>query len=96
MKVFKYPLKFDGTLQTIVLPQDSEILDVEFQGEELFIWVLIDEKCQILIKQRIQMLGTGWNYQHPIECMNHIKTIHKDGFVWHFFDVGMSTLEEGE
>jgi hypothetical protein len=88
--VYKYPLEFGREINELVLPVTSEILDIGFQqreyfGDDLFVWVLVDKNCKEKELFEIIMLGTGIETPINHNDLNHLKTVHKDGYVWHFF-----------
>lgn len=69
--------------QEIEMPQQSEILSVQFQGKNLCVWYGCDPS---LPKQKkvILIYGTG----HPINnfAIRYIFTVQNDGLVWHIFE----------
>jgi len=82
--VYKYPLKFIKQ-QVVTIPRDGKIVDIEFQGDDLFMWILHEPTpYNSTEKLGIGIFGTG----HVINpnTPNHIKTIHKGEFVWHIFE----------
>jgi len=83
-KIYKYPLKF-LEYQIVEIPMNGVIVDIEYQDDDIFMWVMFDTKLiDIKEKREIGICGTG---QSPDpSTQNYIKTLHKDGFVWHFFE----------
>lgn len=82
--IFKYPLDFTD-YQTIEIPMNGVIVDIEYQEDDIFAWVMFNHDIINHKEQRsISICGTG----HPVNPMtpDYIKSLHKDGFVWHFFE----------
>lgn len=83
--IYKYPLAIsDG--QAVLMPVSAEILSVQFQGEDLCIWALVDssEKKHARI---IRIIGKGNPF--PIgESLRFIGAVqHYNGrLVWHVFE----------
>ena len=89
-KIYKYPLNQGmGNIQKIKVPNNSTILDIEFQGDDLFVWILFDdEKDDQMCERKIVMYGTGIEIEGiDYDDLSHIKTIHDYGFVWHYFEI---------
>lgn len=85
--VYKYPLKhFSHRLDshTLELPNTAQIMDIAFQDGELFLWALIDTRHPEAAYEVI-VAGTGREIEVDIRGRLYSKTIHRDGFVWHFF-----------
>lgn len=81
--IYKYQLE-QKKVQTLSIPADAEILDIQRQFNEVWAWVRLDtDKPER--ERTIVIYGTG----HEIEPaqMKHLKTLQVDGFVWHFFEV---------
>ena len=79
--IYKYPVG-----EEIDLPCDHKVLKAEYQGTELFAWVLVDlesetEKYKFVIK------GTG----HPEGLFydegEYVDTVFEGPYVWHIFKV---------
>lgn len=79
--IFKYKLILDGS-QIIDMPP-GEILCVQLQKGDPFIWALVDEKAAH-VKREIEIFGTG--HDMPPVTRKYIGTFQQDGFVWHVFE----------
>lgn len=83
-RIFKYPLAITDS-QSLLLPIGAKFLSVQFQGELLCLWALVDPE-ERNYQQTIRIIGTG----HPItdsEYLQFIGTVQQfDGqLVWHIF-----------
>lgn len=83
-KIFKYDLEITD-MQTLGLPKKAQILTVQFQGDKLCLWALVNPENSI--EQRIFILvGTG----HIINAkdLSYIGTVqhHVGKLVWHVFE----------
>lgn len=78
-QILKYPV---GINDEIKIHQDAEILDMQFQGEQLCVWAIADIEKPEKTEQLIRM-GTGWNM--PSYAGDYISTIQNGRFVWHYF-----------
>lgn len=78
--IFKFPIELTDR-PTIVPAPILEILDVEFQGNNLYVWAEVDDGPSENFP--FYVIGTG----HPIpdEAVDHVGTVHKNGFVWHIY-----------
>lgn len=78
--IYKFPIRLTDE-PTIVQAPIVEIIDAEFQGDNLFVWAEVDDGPSENFP--FYVIGTG----HPIptEAADHIKTVHHQGFVWHIY-----------
>lgn len=83
MKIFKYPLLSVGA-QNLMLPKGAKILSVQFQGEALCVWALVDPDA-IPAPVMIWIIGTGDSLPLPSVEMEHLGTVQVGKFVWHIF-----------
>jgi hypothetical protein len=56
--IYKYPLTITDE-QILTLPSDPELLDVQFQGDVLTLWALVNPDSPTTEKLRIHIIGTG-------------------------------------
>ena len=79
-QIFKFPIALSAE-PTIVNSPIVEILDVEFQGDNLCVWVEVDDGPSEEFP--FYIVGTG----HPVpdEAVDHIGTVHRSGYVWHVY-----------
>jgi len=83
-KIWKFPFDVEDDL-SIAMPKNSEIVDVQVQGEQPCIWAICnsDESYE---KRRFVIVGTG----HPLGIIGkYIGTFQLLGgsFVGHLFEV---------
>lgn len=91
--VYKYPLEHFEKSRDLVelqLPSTAQVLDIAFQDGKLFLWALVDTKYPEMTYE-VVVAGTGREIEVDIRGRLYSKTIHRDGFVWHFF-VKMASL----
>lgn len=84
-KVYKYELDFEQKNKTTVfIPTDSKILKIGLQGDDLFLWALVDTLNEKVEEIKIEIYGTGWEIENA-EQLEHLMTYHQNGHVWHVF-----------
>ena len=84
--VFKYPINKISEIVTIAIPSTWAICDVNCQGDELFLWGMVDIHAP-LKDYRFIVYGTGHKID-DVENLFFLKTVHMpDGLVWHVFAV---------
>lgn len=83
MTIWKYPLRSDTC--GMRLPIDAEILCVQTQNEEPFLWVMLD-KDKPLIYRKVMVYETGHNI--PDTPQQYIGTfqLHNGSLVFHVFE----------
>jgi hypothetical protein len=83
--IFKYEIHITDAVSCIELPVNSKICDINNQGNEIFIWCLIDIHAE-WEKRYFKIIGTG----HQIKTCEHLhflKTVHMpNSLVWHIFE----------
>lgn len=84
--IYKYNLEITDR-QLIEMPINSEILSAKNQGDNLFIWVLVDNETDLKESCEIEIFGTGNPiYENEHTCRQFIETcIMPNGLVWHLF-----------
>ena len=86
-KIYKYPLDATSVEQTIQMPYDAEILDVQIQNGNLFLWAVVDPDKDNLMR-KFCIFGTGWTLPYRFSNrFKHLKTVQDGAFVWHVFEV---------
>jgi len=87
--IFKYQLAdiYDlGKIIEIEMPADCLGCDVNYQGNIVYMWALVDPDSP-LVKRRFVIHGTGWRIDNS-DDLRFIKTVHMpSGLVWHVFIV---------
>lgn len=81
-KIYKYPI--DEIKGTVKLPVGSNILDIEYQEGNLFLWALVDTLSKETEDVELEIYGTGWDIKKS-DQLKHLKTLHHRGLVWHVF-----------
>lgn len=80
-KVLKYPLILEDE-QHIDMPLGAEILTLQLQRDQPYVWALVDTKNHYRAKT-IYTVGTG----RPVpEDSFYIGTYQQGLFVWHVFE----------
>ena len=80
-RIWKFPIKVTDE-QHISIPKYPEFLSVQFQGDELCIWAVVEPENEKK-KHRIRVVGTG----HPLpEGCIYIGTVQDRPYVWHVFE----------
>ncbi len=86
--IHKYPLAVTD-FQEVILPVEAEILTVQSQGENPYMWVLVDLDKVRKETRFIEIFGTG----HSINCdmgvsRNYISTfqLYDGELVFHVFE----------
>lgn len=85
--IYKYQLAMQE-VQEVELPMNSKILSVQFQGEYLYLWALVNKNPGLSVhKHVIEIYGTGQeiNYDFGVR-RSHLATVQSQGFVWHVFE----------
>jgi hypothetical protein len=81
--IWKYVLEFSGVIK-INLPARPTLLDIQFQGDNLCAWVLVDPDAE-LVPFAFHVYGTGMKISEEYVHLTWIATVQKDGNVWHIF-----------
>jgi hypothetical protein len=82
--IWKFPLSITDT-QSIMLPVGARILSVQFQGNQLCLWVLVDLDERLVRRRTILIYGTGNPIDSEIE-MQYIDSVQDVQLVWHIFE----------
>jgi hypothetical protein len=80
-QVWKF--KVDPNENPIQIPACAELLSVGFQGDDLFLWALVDIEANEK-PRNIVVRGTGHNIRLDNLCF--IGTAFKDSLVFHVFE----------
>lgn len=80
--IFKYTLKILDE-QIVMMPWGAQMLDAQFQGNDLVLWVMVDESRDLRIRD-VWIRGTGRLYE---DLGTYVATAQdpKTGLVWHVF-----------
>ena len=83
-RIYKYELKITDE-QIIPAPNTAFILDAQFQGNKLCIWVEFNPAHVIDVGIGIRIIGTGHTFDLTEDGLMYIATAQKDGLVWHIY-----------
>ena len=83
-KIFKYKL-LNNLRQDVEMPIRSEILSVQFQQDQLYLWAKVNPDNQPEIR-KIVIVGTGFEFDSS--NLTYIATIQEaEGLlIWHVFE----------
>ena len=85
--IYKYQLAVQE-VQELELPANSKILSVQFQGEQLYLWAMVNKESGAAIhKHTIEIYGTGQDIENGVgNKRTHLATVQSQGFDWHVFE----------
>lgn len=87
-QILKYKLKFENArdLAKIELHKESQILSVQIQHDEMFLWVISDKDKPIQTRV-FEIYGTGFFLSNS-GPRTHLATLQQDGgnLIWHIFE----------
>ena len=81
MRIWKYPL-FLCDWQQVDLPEGAEAVHLQFQGELVNLWAMVDVK-QPKITMDVYRIATGETI--PARATYIGTVVMPDGIVWHYF-----------
>lgn len=83
--IWKYPIPYSYNAE-VPMPADSVVLQVHDQGENIYLWALVDES-QPEVVRTFAVYATG--YKLPTRKMDYIGSVHfqRSHLVWHVFEV---------
>ena len=86
-RIYKYKLNYDQS-QKVILPPDAKILAVGAQGDDIFIWAMVDPMDIPTSTRCIEIYGTGHDIPDTdLYVRNYLGTVHmRNGLVWHVFE----------
>lgn len=84
--VWKFPIEPADSF-ALEMPADAEILDIQVQHGNVFLWALVNPKAK-MGRRVFRLAGTG----HPIEEGDELRYVasfqlHKGDLVFHVFEV---------
>lgn len=85
--IYKYPLELGYTEQNIQIPEASQVLDIQMQGDTPVLWALVDPRKQLQqMSVDIYMTGQEIDIEHwDMFEIEHFKTLQIGDMVYHFF-----------
>lgn len=81
--IYKYPLELKE-LQILDMYEQSEIIGVQIQDNEIVMWALVDNEKD-MIECAIKLYGTGHTIRDNINDLSFIGTVQLNSYVWHLF-----------
>jgi len=87
--IHKYPLDFfeeSGASAVVNVPEDAELLDIQFQRGVMCAWYLLDDSAPV-VGREFMVSSTGGPFDAAREHVRHFRTIQSGGYVWHIFEV---------
>ena len=86
--VYKYKLEI-LTIQNVTLPINSEILSIQKQRDELYLWALIELNEDETETRCIEINGTGYNLNYNMNInRTYLTTVcMSDNLVLHIFEL---------
>ena len=85
--VWKYTLTTDTKPQSIEVPGGGSVLSIQFQGDELRVWMEVcpDDRHE---RRTFIVRGTGQQYMITEDHYEyHRATVHHGSGIWHVFEV---------
>jgi hypothetical protein len=82
-RCYKYPVVYKATKFSLMLPQGAQFLRVNWQGQDLFAWYLVDTTAPVLQKDFL-LYGTGHDVAPGAKW---VTTFDNGPFVIHMFEV---------
>lgn len=79
--IWKFPVQIEDEFM-VEMPRDTQILTVQMQGYDPFMWGIIDTMAE-KIERRFRIFGTGRPFESSGE---YIGTFQDGDFVWHLFE----------
>jgi hypothetical protein len=85
--VYKYPLHFIGSGHVVAvdLPKDAEILRVDKQDGDCYLWALVNAH-KSSEQRKFVLYGTGTEIDKDLN-LKYVNTFFDTFFVWHIFEV---------
>jgi len=85
--VYKYELVFKNE-QILELPVNSKILDVQYQNNQLYAWVLLNKHHgPAKQKHTIELYDTGQDISYEMGARrNYLKTLQVNDSTYHVFE----------
>ena len=85
--VWKFRMELDAIKDDVLehcleMPADAMVLDVQFQDNGIYLWVLVDTDSEKK-EYKFYSVGTGWG--NVPEGLYYTGTVQQFGYVWHLF-----------
>lgn len=84
--IYKYPLQITD-LQTLWLPAGAEVLTVQVQRDEVYLWAIVNLDLPPTDERVFETIGTGGPVVSGGDIRRrYIATVQQSPFVWHVFE----------
>jgi len=85
--IWKYPMH--PGVNELTMPYGSQILDVQMQDGEPWMWTLVPDSCGPPETRTFKIYGTGHNVLEACHRLHHISTFQMkdEALVWHVFEI---------
>lgn len=83
-KIFKFPFPIRDVAE-IAIQERHEILKIECQGDNAWLWAIVDANQQPDFILRLRVFGTGHPLPPDYSRQNYLTTFQQGPFVWHVF-----------
>ena len=86
MRIYKYPMVITDK-QTILMPKDAVILDIQIQDQQLVLWAIVNPGNEIEIRH-FNIYGTGHEIDSEVskQYIGTYKLFNGD-LVFHVFEI---------
>lgn len=81
--IHKFPL---NEIQDTVLPERAEVVSIQYQGDAIVIWAIVDADEEYGEKRRLKLIGTGWELPASFKYLATLQQ-PKTPFVWHIIEI---------
>ena len=83
--IWKYKLQRDSNRECVIeLPEPYQVLSCHTQGEDIYVWIKIEEEHPLWTKPvTFVIYGTGSHFWD--DDLEFVGTAHKNHTVWHVF-----------
>lgn len=79
--IWKFPITLGET--KVSMPEHAYILSIQYQGQELCLWAIVDTKAPETIRT-FEVYETG--HEIDINKVGWLATVQRPPFVWHVFE----------
>ena len=79
--IYKYPI---NSGEPIIAPF-IKILDIQYQGDDLYMWAIVEPESESTMTVVPTVVGTGWPQKSFSSLGKYFKTVQEGPYVWHVF-----------
>ena len=84
---FLIPYRLTEIIPAITMPRAARPLSVGMQGQDLYVWALVDPEAPIA-EHMFAVRGTGHPITPEVEQGDFVGTVFDGPDVWHVFSLG--------